>query len=775
MAYNTAFGALPGFKDMFGQSPGQAAGGVQSPQQPRQSSQTFAQLQQQGVARPAPPRPQAQPYQRYQGSQQGGEARTQMMTALQQQLAQPSRFDTEAFQQMRKASTDNLNAEFGGQRQLLDEEMARRGISASSITSGRYGDLLGQQARALATRDSDLLREAANTQAQDRAQLSQFGLSLADLAGAQDLQTYEANRVAQAAEFDQGMRGAEFEQGQYQFGNQMALSAAEAEQSGRNAEFQQQLQQMLGLGGLDIDAARLGLAQGEATGMMGGQQTLAARQFFEQQRQFDLQQQLQAQLGLGQLGLSEREVDLRAQQLQQEAAQQGRALSIEEARLQVQQSQFGQSLSEQQAARQQQFGLSQQELGLRAQQLQQEAQLQGRSLSIDEARLQAQNEQFAAQQGQQKEQFYAQLGINQQEVNLRAQQIQQEAQLQGSRLTLDQARLAAEQEQFTASLTETQAARLQQGGISQQDLALRARQIAQGDKSLSLEEARNVAEMDLQSRRLMQEAQLQGRSLTLEEARAEAQKAQFAAQLEESRAGRLAQLGVSGRELDLQAARLQQEAQLQGRSMDLQQARDQAEIGVRIQSLQQEAALQGRSLDLTQARDLATQGLERDRLKEVQRQTTLDESFRRAQLADQGNQFAADLGLRTTLGMGGLTLDERRVENERALANNQLMLQLSQLLSGLTPEQISQILGRTVTPPPPPPTTTLTTGGGGGTYTPPPNPGSGEGSTPGTEEDEQEPELPDDNMIVQRHVSADGKWVWDPNTRTWSRIIQELL
>lgn len=67
---------------------------------------------------------------------------------------------------MRSAALANLQAQFGAQRQSLEEDMARRGLAASSIAAGRFGDLAGQQARATATMEADLLaQEDARRQA----------------------------------------------------------------------------------------------------------------------------------------------------------------------------------------------------------------------------------------------------------------------------------------------------------------------------------------------------------------------------------------------------------------------------------------------------------------------------------------------------------------------------------------------------------------------------------------------------------------------------------
>lgn len=85
----------------------------------------------------------------------------------------PSRFESEGFVKAREAALANLEAQYGAERSRLEEELARRGLSASSIAAGRMGDLAGQQARALATMEADLLKEAAMTEAQDRALLLQ--------------------------------------------------------------------------------------------------------------------------------------------------------------------------------------------------------------------------------------------------------------------------------------------------------------------------------------------------------------------------------------------------------------------------------------------------------------------------------------------------------------------------------------------------------------------------------------------------------------------------
>lgn len=336
---------------LFGQQPTQS-GSTQQPRQTPTYQQTFAQMQQNGQARPAPPPPQAGTYQTYQGSGQAQAARAPMLQSIQAQLANPTRFDTQTFQQIRAAQQGNLNAEFGAQRSQLEEEMARRGLSASSIGAGRYGDLAGQQARASATLDADLLAQAAQTQAQDRLAALQAAGQFADLAGSQDLAQFEANRVGQAQRFQEQLAAAQFGQGQTEFDRGQALQAANLEQTGGLSGMDLALRQQLGLGGLGLDAARL-----DQQGQQFGQ-----------------------------------DLELRTQQLMQQAQLEGRSLNLQEARQLAEQGLAQQRLDQQG----QQFG---QDIELRTRQLQQEAALQGRSLSLDEARLAAQQEQFGQNLG----------------------------------------------------------------------------------------------------------------------------------------------------------------------------------------------------------------------------------------------------------------------------------------------------------------------------------------------------------------------------------------
>jgi hypothetical protein len=95
-----------------------------------------------------------------------------LIRQIQDILKQPAGYSNEEMAKIRAARTAELEETFGGQRSALEEEMARRGLAASTIGSGRFGDLAGQQARALSTLEANLLQQQMD--AQDRARAQQL-------------------------------------------------------------------------------------------------------------------------------------------------------------------------------------------------------------------------------------------------------------------------------------------------------------------------------------------------------------------------------------------------------------------------------------------------------------------------------------------------------------------------------------------------------------------------------------------------------------------------
>lgn len=117
----------------------------------------------------------------------------QIRQVLAQMQAAPSPFESEAYRAQLAASEADLQAKYGAERASLEEQLARQGLSASTFGAGRYGDLAGQQARALAGMRADLLKEAANQQAERQQVLLQGMTALSGQMSQQELQKYQAD------------------------------------------------------------------------------------------------------------------------------------------------------------------------------------------------------------------------------------------------------------------------------------------------------------------------------------------------------------------------------------------------------------------------------------------------------------------------------------------------------------------------------------------------------------------------------------------------------
>ena len=724
--FNTAFGSLPGYKEMMGttnttaggeeKQPTVYGGQTQTQRKTQQPAQTFAQMQQQGVARPAAPAaPTATAFGQYGGSQQGQQLRNQLQQRLTEFGQAPSRYDTESFKQIRGAQAANLQAEYQGQKKALDEELAGRGLYASSIGGGRMGDLAGQQARATASLDAQLLQQAADTQAQDRAQFMQSGQGLAELAGSQDLAQFEANRVAQAATFENQLRAAQFGQQQYEQAGQEAFQGAQAEEAASQAARQFDLSALGQTAGLSLDLQRLlgsqEVERAGLTGQLGGTQTLAGQQQSEQRRQFDIQQRLQEQLGLGGLGVQQQEVGIRQQALQQQATDAAAERALRET-LQTR---------ELTAAERQQ-------------------------LTDITSRRELQTQQIGAQQAESAAERDIRLRL--QAGQITAEQAQQERQL-ASAATLQSQQLMQQAQQFGLSLNETQADRLQKYGLSVQELGLRSQQVQQEGalqgRQISVQEAQNTAQNQIEREKIGQQAQ------------------QFGLSLNEQQTQRVQQYGISLQELANATFKTQQDASLQGRQLNIAEAQNIAQNKLEADKTAMQKTISDAE-NLAQGQRLAAQigaGKEeqalniQQRLQEFLTQQTgniydaegkattgttiagQEASFQRAQaMADSmssqtGNQYkvvrsdttgmftvqevagsplerrtqsvrAQDLDrtLRQALGMSetsgyiydpasGARTGDQTVQSQQA--NNQLFMQLASVLSGLTPAQQAQL------------------------------------------------------------------------------------
>ena len=119
-------------------------------------------------------------------------------------LTGPSQIQGQSYEALRKAKADELAAQYGAERSKLEEELARRGLSASTIGGGRYGDLAGQQARAVAGFEADLLQQQAEADLR-RQQMMLTGMS--------DLTRIESDISFRAAQLQQeaALRGRELD------------------------------------------------------------------------------------------------------------------------------------------------------------------------------------------------------------------------------------------------------------------------------------------------------------------------------------------------------------------------------------------------------------------------------------------------------------------------------------------------------------------------------------------------------------------------------------
>lgn len=166
----------------------------------------------------------------------GGQSSQQLLDRLMQQLGgmegQQSVYDDPRFQQRREAAMANLEAERQASESELNSEMARRGLFASSIASGRMGDIAGQFARAQASLEGDLLKEAMGQDIQRQQFLTQQLGQVLGTVGEQELGGFRANIESAKAQADINARAAELQQEARLRGRELDLTAAR-DQAGR--------------------------------------------------------------------------------------------------------------------------------------------------------------------------------------------------------------------------------------------------------------------------------------------------------------------------------------------------------------------------------------------------------------------------------------------------------------------------------------------------------------------------------------------------------------
>lgn len=647
-------------------------------------AQTFSQMQNSGLARPSP---------QMVGAYQPSQAQTQSSQALQQKIAEglatPSRYDADTFKQIRDAATNQLNTQFGAQRKEIDETLAKRGLLASSYAGGYYGDLAGQQANALGSLNADLLKDAAQTQAQDRstawnaAQNYQNSLQSNELAG------YNANLSAAQAN-----NQARIAQGQLGISQQ-----------------QQDLNRQLGYGNLDLQA-------GQLTGQFGGNATLAARQQaqdyalkageltgnFNGQSTLGAQQQALAQLlGLGNLDVARQQAQTQQagtmgnlQLGQQELAQKGQQFTASQ---QAQIDQFNRQLELQRADLTAKYGAAEADRQIEAQKVAnqnaqfQQAQAQQAS-QFQQGQMQNQ-QQFTAQQelqrllglgnldiqgrqlAQEGQQFQQNYALNQRAQDIDAaykngqlslaQRNQALAELQNSQTqALEQQKLAQTGSQFNQSLQEQIAARMQSGqqfqqnfGLDQQKMMLE-QMVQTGQLSIAQANQR-LAELQNQQGNALEQQKLAQQGQQFQQSQFQ-QNQQFNAQQDLQKL-----LGLGN--LDLQRSQLAQENQQFGQNLALQQKAQDIDAAYKNGQL----SLAQRNQALQELQNSQQFGLESQKVANQASQfgQTLQEQI--ANRLQQNSQFGIAQQLQNQQFNAGQT-------NQMAQSQQALMAQLAGIL-----------------------------------------------------------------------------------------------
>lgn len=197
-------------------------------------------------------------YEKYLGSEQAKKLRNSLEEQLGLLAGGPAEIQKQAYEAARKAKSDDLAAQYGADRSRLEEELAARGLSASTIGGGRYGDLAGQQARAIASFEAELMQQQADAEAKNRELYLSTMSDLAGLAGSQDLAEFETNQKGRQIEADISYRAAELQQKAALEGRSLDLQQARDQAT---AEYQRGTLQQ----GYAEIASREEIAQGNMT------------------------------------------------------------------------------------------------------------------------------------------------------------------------------------------------------------------------------------------------------------------------------------------------------------------------------------------------------------------------------------------------------------------------------------------------------------------------------------------------------------------------------
>jgi hypothetical protein len=232
-------------------------------------------------------------------------------------------------------------------------------------------------------------------------------------------------------------------------------------------------------------------------------------------------------------------------------------------------------------------------------------------------------------------------------------EIESRKEIESSRLAAQReqfyATLDAEESQFARSLDEQEALRLQNLGISENELGLRAQQIQneyeQRGESLDIDKARLEAERDFRAEQFMRD----DRTLDLQEARDLASKQIEDARLAEETTARLARDGFSQQEINQRAQQIQNEYEQRGQEISNEKLWRDTEAAIQRERIAQDLVMQGK--DITSREEVARL----DRLTQEyianERETT-----NRTRIEMEKDQFTRDLTARTAEAQAQLEL-----------------------------------------------------------------------------------------------------------------------
>lgn len=228
----------------------------------------------------------------------------ELIAQLRQFGADGGAFDTPAARQLREARRAELEAKFQGEASALNEEMARRGIFASSIAGGRLGDIAGQQARAIASMEAEMAMESQK-QAQENRRffLEQMG-ELSQQMSSGELERSKLTLQERQVNADIDYRAKELQQEAMLKGRELDL------QSARDLATKEYQSGQLQLGYSEMGSRERISGQELASRQQIAQQEISSRERISQQ-EFDLRRLLQQQEQQFQRGESALERQLR--------------------------------------------------------------------------------------------------------------------------------------------------------------------------------------------------------------------------------------------------------------------------------------------------------------------------------------------------------------------------------------------------------------------------------------------------------------------------------